>query len=544
MNSNENISDYIDDINYCISDFDIDESCYKCLTPSQLGIAGNDSNKVFFKDKTPPKDFLIAFADTANNCKVFFDSGVTGKGSRLSIKENGNLVYIGSGSSLTRVAITLLSRGDFVLVGKGVAVTSTNSWSTGYSPGKVNNGLIIGDHCLIASEIIIRPADGHKIIDINTREQVNISNHPIIIEPYCWLGQRSSILKNVRIGACSILSLGAVVTKSCPQFSALGGVPAQARSIQGKMWVRNESKESKRIQKMYETRFGHGIKSEQNKENEIPGSRNLGFNDFEKIHSNLKNIKLDHLFNHLEAINYCINKFDTDIQNYNRFTPASLSISGDDSNEVFIKGGKLPEALTIAFGKTAKNAKIFIGDNLGGKGSRISVSGDGNFVYIGGECRLNKVNLSVIEDGDSVIIGNEVTTTAANMWTTGHYSGTSNKLIIIGDDCMFSNDVTIRCTDGRPIFSIDDMEHLNIPDKPIVIGPHCWIGESSFIGKNSTIGACSIVAANAVVTKSCEKFTLMAGVPAIPKSLEGKIWGRNLTQAAKDKAKEWAELYK
>lgn len=144
---------------------------------------------------------------------------------------------------------------DFVVVGEGVSVTSTSNWTTGINPGNPCNGIIIGDHCLMSQEISIRPADGHQIIELTTRKVVNAATSPIIIEPYCWIGQRTAILKNVRIGACSIVSLGAVVTKSCKKFSALSGVPAKARCIEGKMWLRNNGEEAKRIMLMYEKRF-------------------------------------------------------------------------------------------------------------------------------------------------------------------------------------------------------------------------------------------------------------------------------------------------
>ncbi|CRY55794.1 putative lipopolysaccharide biosynthesis O-acetyl transferase WbbJ [Yersinia intermedia] len=540
----ENIAEYISDIKFCIADFNINEALFNSIPLSKLGIQGDKSNKVFFKGTMPPKEYLIAFADTARNCKVFFDEGVSGKGSRLSIKGDGNIVYVGKNSTLNKVAITLLSKGDFVLVGAGVSVTADNSWSTGFSPGKNNNGIIIGDHCLMASEIIIRPADGHMIMDAMTKQQVNTSHKPIIIEPYCWIGQRSSILKNVRIGACSIVSLGAVVTKSCDRFSALGGVPATARSIAGKMWIRNQAKESKRVQSMYQDRFFDKSLVPMN----VGASQNnrpiVTSNKSDSLVGKMDELNLKVLIDNAAIIHSCVESFDIDTNNYNKFTPAQLKIFGDDSNEVYIKGNVIPAAILIAFGRAAKNAKVFIGAEITGKGTKIAITGEDNFLYIGNKCRLNKINLSVVENGDSFIIGDEVTTTAANMWTTGHYSGTDSKMVIIGDDCMFSYDITLRATDGYPIFISESMEQINIPANPVIIEPHCWIGQSSYIGKNVKIGACSIIAANAVVTKSCERFTMLSGVPAAHRSLDGNIWGRNLTPEAKARAKHWADLYK
>jgi acetyltransferase-like isoleucine patch superfamily enzyme len=250
-----NIEQYIADVTYCVSGFNVEPINYIELSPGEAGIKGDESNRLFCVDGKLPENCTLTFGEKAKNCKVFLGESVKCKGSRITLNNEGTVLYIGKASSLTNVSIALLCKGDFVIVGEGVSVTSTSNWSTGFNPGKKNNGIIIGDHCLMASEIAIRPADGHPIIDLDTGKQVNISTSPIIIEPYCWIGQRAAILKNVRIGACSILSFNAVVTKSCDKFSVMGGVPAKARSIAGKMWLRNFSAEAKKIQEMYAVRF-------------------------------------------------------------------------------------------------------------------------------------------------------------------------------------------------------------------------------------------------------------------------------------------------
>lgn len=251
----ENIKEHLEDINFCVAAFDIDAKNYKAFSPSDLGISGDESNKIYLADGKIPEKCTIKYEPKAKNCKIFLGHDVQLKGCKLTMKSENSVLYIGKESSLNNVSIAILCKGDFVVVGEGVAVRSTSVWSTGLNPGKANNGIIVGDHCLMSSEIVIRPADGHPIIDIETGEQLNISSAPIIIEPYVWVGQRAAIMKNVRIGACSILSFNAVVTKSCEKFSALGGVPAIARSVAGKMWLRNKSKEAKILQKHYELRF-------------------------------------------------------------------------------------------------------------------------------------------------------------------------------------------------------------------------------------------------------------------------------------------------
>lgn len=250
-----NINQYIGDIINCVKSFSLESMGYKSFTPIEAGVKGDNSNIIYVKEGVIPKNLSLLFDDKAKNCKIFIGENLMGAGSKISIKNENCVVFIGDNTTLNKVMIALLSKGDFIIVGEGVSVTSTNTWISGYNPGKEINGLVIGDHCLMASNITIRASDGHQIIDLESRQQVNISHSPIFIEPYCWIGQNAAILKNVRMGACSIVSFGAVVTKSCERFSALSGVPATSKSIQGKMWLRNKGADAKRIQEYYEKKY-------------------------------------------------------------------------------------------------------------------------------------------------------------------------------------------------------------------------------------------------------------------------------------------------
>lgn len=50
---------------------------------------------------------------------------------------------------------------------------------------------------------------------------------PVTIGDGCWIGANVTILKGVTIGRGSVVAAGAVVTKSCPPYSIIGGVPAK-----------------------------------------------------------------------------------------------------------------------------------------------------------------------------------------------------------------------------------------------------------------------------------------------------------------------------
>ena len=49
----------------------------------------------------------------------------------------------------------------------------------------------------------------------------------VIIGEGCWIGEKAIILPGVELGKRCIVAAGAVVTKSFPAYSLVGGVPAK-----------------------------------------------------------------------------------------------------------------------------------------------------------------------------------------------------------------------------------------------------------------------------------------------------------------------------
>lgn len=68
---------------------------------------------------------------------------------------------------------------------------------------------------------------GKYIIDITEKEKLPENDLPVIIEDDVWCGANVTILKGVTIGRGSVVAAGAVVTKSFPPYSIIGGVPAK-----------------------------------------------------------------------------------------------------------------------------------------------------------------------------------------------------------------------------------------------------------------------------------------------------------------------------
>lgn len=62
---------------------------------------------------------------------------------------------------------------------------------------------------------------------MDSTEKLPENDAPVVIEDDVWVGSNVTILKGVTIGRGSVIAARAVVTKSCPPYSIIGGVPAK-----------------------------------------------------------------------------------------------------------------------------------------------------------------------------------------------------------------------------------------------------------------------------------------------------------------------------
>lgn len=67
---------------------------------------------------------------------------------------------------------------------------------------------------------------GHFVFDADYEKSAD-DDKDVIIERDCWFGINVTILSGVNIGRGTIIAAGALVTKSCPPYSIIGGSPAR-----------------------------------------------------------------------------------------------------------------------------------------------------------------------------------------------------------------------------------------------------------------------------------------------------------------------------
>ena len=112
-----------------------------------------------------------------------------------------------------------MSVGDWTSIPKGAIFFCT------VAPLTIGKKVIFGPHPTIITGNHRIDVVGKYIMD--SKEKLPENDEPVIIEDDVWAGANVTILKGVTIGRGSVIAAGAVVTKSCPPYSIIGGVPAK-----------------------------------------------------------------------------------------------------------------------------------------------------------------------------------------------------------------------------------------------------------------------------------------------------------------------------
>jgi len=164
---------------------------------------------------------------------------------KKSFKSFGNNSLLGLNSTLIKPQY--ISIGNNTSICNGVVLSCSeqpskigslpymeigNNVSIGeYSHITCSNKLIIGDGVLLGKKVLITDnAHGSSmksILEIAPMLREIESHGPVIIEDNVWIGEKASIMPNVRIGKGAVIAANAVVTKDVPSYSIIAGVPGK-----------------------------------------------------------------------------------------------------------------------------------------------------------------------------------------------------------------------------------------------------------------------------------------------------------------------------
>ncbi|MBB1194033.1 acyltransferase [Flavobacterium sp. SOK18b] len=131
----------------------------------------------------------------------------------------GDNVSIGAFSRVI-VSTSLNNIGNKIVIGNNVGIGEF-----AYLGGA--GGLEIGDECIVGQYFSCHPENhNYDDLEISIRHQ-GVTRKGITIGKNCWIGSKATILDGVIIGNGSIIAAGSVVTKSFPENSIIGGIPAK-----------------------------------------------------------------------------------------------------------------------------------------------------------------------------------------------------------------------------------------------------------------------------------------------------------------------------
>ena len=167
-------------------------------------------------------------------------------------------------------------------------------------------------------------------------------------------------------------------------------------------------------------------------------------------------------------------------------------------------GGQAGEAAVICKGE---GNSLWRGHGSGIVRSRIEIMGNDNIVFLGGFSQLRLSEIRLKGNGGLFFFG-PLSTTGSILCIVKN-----GRQIVVGEDCMFSTDITIETSDHHGIYDAGSGLRLNL-EADIVIHAHVWIGRRVSIAKGSVIGANSVIGQNSVVTGTTASGCVHAGVPA------------------------------
>lgn len=175
-------------------------------------------------------------------------------------------------------------------------------------------------------------------------------------------------------------------------------------------------------------------------------------------------------------------------------------------NNEFI--GEIPKLTSSQININGKNNTIVCEEDVNLWNSRIDFNGDNSLLYLSSNTFDYALNMS--------INGNNICFIGKNNYFNGMTTIvlSESKNVIIGSDCLFSYEISIRVADVHLIYHTKTKERLN-HSKSIYIGDHVWLGQNALILKGTRIGSGSIIGANSVLSnKIVPSNTTFAGSPA------------------------------
>lgn len=154
---------------------------------------------------------------------------------------------------------------------------------------------------------------------------------------------------------------------------------------------------------------------------------------------------------------------------------------------------------------------IIIEENVHLKNCVFEFRGNNNIITIKENAILTNVEFYLESDENEILIDSS-TTMAGSHRGTVHLAAMEGKKIIIGADCMFADDISVRTSDSHSIIDNNGIR-INMADD-VVIGNHVWVGTGVLILKGTIVPDNCIVGAKTLISKKyVGTNSIIAGIP-------------------------------
>lgn len=164
--------------------------------------------------------------------------------------------------------------------------------------------------------------------------------------------------------------------------------------------------------------------------------------------------------------------------------------------------------------KLGRGAHIYPGLEVWG-GENISIGSDFSAMR----------NCSLRAENGSLVMGDRVSLNV-NVSIDASLGGT----IRIGDDVLIGPNVVIRASDHVFADAERPIRQQGHTGGKIVLEDDIWLAASVVVTAGVMVGRGAVVAAGAVVTKDVEPGTVVAGVPAQPVAVRGRLSGHEVME--------------
>jgi len=188
------------------------------------------------------------------------------------------------------------------------------------------------------------------------------------------------------------------------------------------------------------------------------------------------------------------------------------------------------------------NARVFLGENC--KLNKVVVSGSNeafvffgrdsslsnceiachakkNFFVAGFSCKLEQLFTHLYAEYGFVVLCPGVTTQPG-----GNFCVQENSFILLGSDCMLSNNVFARTSDSHGIYDLST-KYRNNASRPIILHPHTWVSRAVLLNKGTEVGSNSVLGQGSVAHGRLSSNSIYAGAP-IQRIRHGITWDRRL----------------